>query len=250
MNSGVSDRVTAAYHWAMTKPPATIGRILTISAALLAGAVASAQEPTADQIISGMQETLDATSDASFLVTGQMLGSDGTVYQLELEVEAMPQEGLLRLFIIQPDALADNFIIVTPEELYNYNYLTNQIVVYDADDPQAYGPLAGDSEGSFELTLDLASLFAGWQTEVVGTVDTDNGPATELELTNLDPGANIASATVVALQDGWFPQRIDLRTSGGEPMLSIELDQVVFDSGLSADDLLWYPPDAEVIDER
>ena len=223
---------------------------LALAAGLLLSGAGLAQDASADEIIGGMQSTLDATTDASFLATGQLQGADGTVYQLELEVEAMPQEGLIRLFILQPDALADNFIIVTPDELYNYNYLTNQIVVHDASDPAAYGPLAGGAEGSFELSLDLAAVFDGWQTEVAGSTDTPQGPATRLELTNLDPEANLGSATVVALDDGHFPFSVELRTATGETMLAIELSQVEFDTGLSTDDLLWYPPDAELIDER
>lgn len=224
--------------------------VLTVAVAALLPALAAAQNPEPAEIISGMQQTLDATADASFLVTGELLGGDGTVYQLELEVESMPRAQLLRIFIIQPDALADNFIIVTPEELYNYNYLTNQVVLYAADDPNAYGPLAGDAEGSFELTLDLAELFAGWDARVAGSVDTPAGPAVRLELTNQDRAANIGAATVVALEDGWWPHELTLFTASGEILLRIELSNVRFDTGLSEDDLLWYPPDAELIDER
>ncbi len=220
---------------------------LALAAALPAVALAQA---TPDEIISGMQQTLDSTTDASFLVTGEMLAGDGTVYQLELEVEAIPAEQLIRLFIIQPDALADNFIIVTPDDLYNYNYLTNQVVLYSADDPNAYGPLAGDAEGSFELTLNLAELFSGWDASVAGAVDTEQGPGRLLELTNLDSEANIGSATVVALEDGWWPQEITLFTQRGDTLLRIELSGLQFGSGLREEDLLWYPPDAELIDER
>lgn len=221
---------------------------LLLAVALLP--LAAAESPDPDTVISGLQQTLDSTTDASFLVTGELLGGDGTVYRLELEVEAMPQEQLLRIFIIQPDALADNFIIVTPEDLYNYNYLTNQVVLYRADDPNAYGPLAGDAEGSFQLTLDLAELFSGWDATVSGEVTTPLGAAVQLELSNSDRDANIAAATVTALEGDWWPQEIELFTAAGDKLLRIELSEVQTDTGLSEDDLLWYPPDAELIDER
>lgn len=221
---------------------------LLLAVALLP--LAAAESPDPDTVISGLQQTLDSTTDASFLVTGELLGGDGTVYRLELEVEAMPQEQLLRIFIIQPDALADNFIIVTPEDLYNYNYLTNQVVLYRADDPNAYGPLAGDAEGSFQLTLDLAELFSGWDATVSGEVTTPLGAAVQLELSNSDRDANIAAATVTALEGDWWPQEIELFTAAGDTLLRIELSEVRTDTGLSEDDLLWYPPDAELIDER
>lgn len=221
---------------------------LLLAVALLP--LAAAESPDPDTVISGLQQTLDTTTDASFLVTGELLGGDGTVYRLELEVEAMPQEQLLRIFIIQPDALADNFIIVTPEDLYNYNYLTNQVVLYRADDPNAYGPLAGDAEGSFQLTLDLAELFSGWDATVSGEVTTPLGAAVQLELSNSDRDANIAAATVTALEGDWWPQEIELFTAAGDTLLRIELSEVRTDTGLSEDDLLWYPPDAELIDER
>lgn len=209
---------------------------------------AALAQPDADTVISGMQATLDSTAGAAFLVTGELLGGDGTTYQLEIEVEAMTDEQIIRLFIIQPDALADNFIIVTPTDLWNYNWLTNQIVVYDADDPQAYGPL-GDG-GSFELTLDFASLFDGWDSVISGTVGTAAGPAVQLDLTNRDPGANIAAAQVVALEDSHLPAEITLFTASGDTMLRIAFSDFDLAPGLTADDLLWYPPDAELVDER
>lgn len=219
---------------------------------LLVGLMPSAAlaQPESAEVLQALQDTLYTTADVSFLATGQLRAADGTTYPLEIEVEALPQEQLLRLFILQPDALADNFIIVTPDDLYNYNYLTNQIVVYDSADPQAYGPLAGDADMSFELTLDLGELFQGWDAQVTGEADTPGGPAWQLELTNVDANANIASATILVLQDSSFPQQLSVVTSAGEPMLSIETSMVEFNTGLSSDDLMWYPPDAELIDER
>lgn len=235
------------------KPTAAPRLHRTAVALLLAGilpAAAFAQQPEAPEVLQALQDTLDSVADVSFLATGELRAADGTRYPLEIEVEALPQEQLLRLFILQPDALADNFIIVTPDDLYNYNYLTNQIVVYDSGDPQAYGPLAGDSDANFELTLDLAELFAGWDALVTGESETEDGPAWQLELTNVDPAANIAAATILVLQESSFPQQITVITGAGEPMLHIEASRVEFDTGLSAEDLMWYPPDAELIDER
>ena|SRR5690625_7270960 len=89
--------------------------LLGAALALSGPAVAAAQEPAVSEVLSGMQAALDGTADATFLVTGVLHAADGTVYPLELEVEAMPQEQVFRLEIIQPDALADNFIIVTED---------------------------------------------------------------------------------------------------------------------------------------
>lgn len=249
---GSCNPLCGAYHAAM-KPTASPLIRRTAAALLLAGmlpAATLAQQPAAPEVLQALQDTLNDTADVSFLATGELHAADGTRYQLEIEVEALPQEQLLRLFILQPDALADNFIIVTPDDLYNYNYLTNQIVVYDSGDPQAYGPLAGDADASFELTLDLGELFAGWDALVTGEVETPDGPAWQLELSNVDVTANITAATLLVLQDSSFPQQVTVITGTGEPLVHIEVSHVEFNTGLTADDLLWYPPDAELIDER
>lgn len=225
-------------------------RQVLLLCALAAVSPVLAADYDADEVMSGMQATLDATADASFLVTGVLHAADGTVYPLEVEAEAIPAAGVFRLEIFQPDALADNFIIVTEDELYNYSWMTNQVVVYRSDDPAALGPLAPDSDTALTLTLDLAELFSGWDLEVSGSEDTPDGPAAVLELTNRDASANITAATLVASEETWFPRSLVLVTREGDTLLDIQLSNFEADTGLSVDDLLWYPPDAEVIDER
>src|SRR5699024_7411297 len=100
---------------------------------LLAGSVFAADQPTADELIDNVEETLATHDDLSFLVTGNLQMDDGTQYPLEIEVEALPRLELIRLEILQPDAMADNFIIATSEEIYNYNFMTNQVVVHNSN---------------------------------------------------------------------------------------------------------------------
>ena len=221
-----------------------------LGALLLAAPAALAADYDAAQVMDGLQDTLAATEDASFLVTGTLQAADGTLYPLEVETEVIPAKSVIRLEIFQPDALADNFIIVTEEELYNYSWMTNQVVVYRADDPAALGQLAPDDDTALDLTFDLAELFAGWDAEVTGSEETPEGEAVILELTNRDSGASISRATLHALEGTWFPQALVLYTSGGDTLLEVNLSNFEADTGLDEEDLLWYPPDAELIDER
>ncbi len=219
-----------------------------LSLMMLLAPLASAQDASAEEVLANFTAVADAASDASMLVLGELRNTDGSRYPIEIEVEIIPGEGVARLYILQPDAMADNFIVLTPEMTYSYNYMTNQIVLYDADDAAAFGGLVGDLEEgqTFTLTLDLAELFDGWEKSLQGYAE---GTYT-LRFTNLDPGALIRQASLQVSEDTWLPGRIAVYGDSGEELLFLHLREVALDQGLQPADLIWYPGDAEVIDER
>ena len=97
----------------------------------------------------------------------------------------------------------------------------------------------------------LHPILRGATAGLMGTIVQTTIGATESALILPDhEDANIARAVVYVLEESGFPHRVILQTATGDTMLFIELGQVEFDTGLSAEDLLWYPPDAELIDER
>lgn len=220
---------------------------LLILAALLPAA-AMAQDLTAEKVLDNMTSTVDAATDASMVLYGEINTTDGGRYRIEIEAEVIPDAGLARLFILQPDALADNFIVLAPEHIYSYNYMTNQLVIYSPDDPAAFGGLIGETEEgtSFTLTLDLEQLFDGWIPELG---DTEDGAVT-VTFTNADPEASIATAVTTVDLSSWLPRAITVFGANGSQLLELELQDVQLDPGLDPEDLQWYPSDAEVIDER
>jgi outer membrane lipoprotein-sorting protein len=245
--------------------PARLASALILLAllALLLPVTVSAQQSetaglTADQVLEKLRESADRTQDASFVLYGTLLAEDGTQHRIEVETEILPALNLARLYILQPDALADNFIILAEDATYSYNYLTNQVIIYAPGDPAAFGPLAGDSAadpaaadgGSFRLTLDVDELFSGWEVELAGHTESAEGPAYVLDFLNADPEAAIGTASVTVPESSWLPRAISVFSRDGSLLAELEILDLETDSGLTAAELLWLPPDAEVIDER
>lgn len=242
--------------------------VIGVCAVLFTGALA--QDMSAEAILAALEETADTTFDSQFLLTGDITDADGTVYTLEIDVQIIPAEELAFAYIIQPDAIADNFIILDGDVVYNYQYLTNQVILLPADDPDALGGLlpadanVGDDVGSndsaegFELQLDLNLLFEGWQPSVEGYTSTPEGDAYVLRFDNVSEQEEIVIAYVQAqVIDGslegqtWAPYQLELFNAEDEaPVATLIFRDFMRNVGLNPEDLRYLPPDAEIIDER
>lgn len=234
----------------MKRPPCIAPFVLL---AVLA-AVAPAQDLEAPELLDRMKASAEAVQDASFLLTGSLNDPDGTRIPLEVEIELIPGERALRATFLQPDALADNFIVLEGDVVYNYNYLTNQVTLFDADDPDAFGGLIGEEqvrEGEgLDLSLDLDALFANWEATVTGYGDTPAGPAYELRFEALEPDAAVAHVDARVLDESFLPYSLTFVTAEGETLASLTLENLETDLGLDPADVTYIPDDAERIDER
>ena len=227
----------------------TLATGLTTLAILLALTPAfAAQDATAQEILDNMTREVEATEDAAFLLTGRLVDSDGTSINLEVEFEVIPELEVARATFYQPDALADNVVVFRDDAIHNYLFLTNQVTIFAADDPDALGGLLpeGDDEGSFRFTLDLEELFAGWETTVEGYED----GAYMLRFVNVAPDAAITEAEVRVPESDWVPREIVLFTSDGRMLAEIHVEEYRSNTGLDPADVVWLPEDAEIIDER
>lgn len=227
--------------------------VSTLPAALSQGGAERAADPIAAQVLDDLKGAVAAVMDASLVLYGELVDTDGGRYTIEVEVEVIPDLGLARIYIVQPDALADNFIVLTPDFIYNYNYLTNQVFVHDPDDATAFGGLAGDvQEGTrLELTLDLEELFSGWTVASEGPATNAAGAGVHLlRFSNIDPAATIASASVGVLEVNSLPSSIAVYDAADALLLRLDIVEMRTNPGLDPEGLTWYPPDAEVIDER
>lgn len=216
-------------------------------------APALAQDLDAATVLDNVQTTFEALEDTSFLLTGFLVDPDGTEIPLEIEVALIPDARVASAYIIQPDALADNIIVWNDRAVYNYIYLTNQVTVFDANDPDALGGIFGTElaeNEEFEATLDLGEVFDGFDATVEGYVDTPAGPAYVVRFENLQEDANIAAATATILDGSWYPRTIELLNPAGSPIATLVFENVETDTGLAPDAVTYVPEDAEVIDER
>lgn len=228
-----------------------IRRVLLTALLLLASAPVAVAQQDADALLERVAETAEALRDVSFLLTGRLIDADGTEIPLELEVQAIPDQRVVSAYVLQPDALADNIVVLEEDTVANYTFLTNQVTLFDADDPDALGGLLGGGEGEeLDVTLDLERLFSGYEASTVGEAETPHGPATIIRLDNLEPNAQIASVLATIPAATSLPFRLELLGPEDDLLAELVFEDLAVDTGLEASSVTYLPEDAEIIDER
>ncbi len=225
---------------------------LALALALLGG-VAAAQDPLpVETVLENVTEAARGLQDASFLLTGKIVDVDGTEFPLEIEIRVMPGESLASAYIVQPDALADNEIVLDGGAVYSYSFLTHQVTIFDADDPDALGGMlpAGQDGATANLSLDLGEILAGYDAEFVDLQESPDGTVYQLRFSNRDRGAMILDVDALVLASDWLPRRLVFREEGGRVVAELNAEQLVTDQGLDPDDVRALPDDAEIIDNR
>lgn len=227
-------------------------KLLAITVCLLP--FAFAQDMTADQILDKLRERNETVQDVSFLLTGTIFDQDGQEIALEIESQFMPQEELVRAYFYQPDALADNFIVIDGQTVYNYLYVTNQVTILDASDPEALGGLipADQLKGSINVTPDLTRFFdeKNWKASVQGYEDSDAGPVYKMRFDNVKKDANIKYVDIDILDQEWLPTTMSFIQTNDKPLSELQFNDYQIDQGLDPAELRDIPADAERIDER
>src|SRR5690606_39603505 len=77
--------------------------------------------------------------------------------------------------------------------VYSYSFLTHQVTIFDADDPDALGGMlpAGQDGATANLSLDLGQILAGYDATVVAVEEGDEGTVYVLIFQNRDREAMI-----------------------------------------------------------
>ena len=215
--------------------------------------VSRAQDLSNDEILANMKTAADSLQDASFVLTGNLTDQDGTEIKLEVNVQVVPGAKAARAEFLQPDALADNFIVLNGDAVYNYTFLTNQATIFPADDPDALGGLfpQGNVDQGFDFTFSPEQLFRGWTSSVTGYGESPAGNVYKMHFVNEEPDALVASvdAEVVESASGG-PTLITFYNAEDKVLADITLNDFARDQGLDAGEVTYIPPDAELIDER
>lgn len=231
-----------------------LGKPLFFTALLasLLSSAALAQDLSADEVLANLEERSTSLQDAYFLLTGTVYDADTQEYALEVDVQFIPSEELARADIYQPDALADNFIVADGDTVYNYLFVTNQVTILNADDPQALGDLLPEGQGAVNLTPDLGRFFQSdnWEPSVQGYEQSDAGPVYRLRFDNLDESANLDYVDAVVLESEWLPSSMTFVQADGSPLAELFFSDYELDTGLDPAALREIPADAEQIDER
>ncbi len=213
-----------------------------------------AQDLSADEILANLEAKSTSLQDASFLLTGTLFDTDGQEIALEVESQFIPGEELAKAYFIQPDALADNFIVADGETVYNYLFVTNQVTILSADDPEALGGLLpeGEVEGSVNLTPNLGQFFSSdnWDATVQGYEETPDGAVYRMRFNNVDESANLAYVEATILDNEWLPQTMTFVQRSGDTLAELQFQDYALDTGLDPAELRDIPQDAERIDQR
>jgi len=201
---------------------------------------------SADELFDRVAQVLDQGAWEARL-QGRIVTPNGDAQEADLIVKTLPAEQIVRIEFQKPDALADNYVVITPEKVYNYLFLTNQVVVY----PRAKARIEGLG---FDLSRmgDLRKL--GEQGEVVWgapeSVTFQKRKAWHLVGRSSDPdGAGFARVEVWIDREEERPLRIAF--SGAEGQVFSDLVWTTFQRARFAKgELVIFPPDAEWIEKR
>jgi outer membrane lipoprotein-sorting protein len=208
-----------------------------------------AQELSADDVLAKLEERSEGMQDVRFLVTGKLIDADSQEFNLEVEVQMIPLENIVRMDFFQPDAVADNFVVIDSDGLYSYNFLTNQVTIFDVGDPSALGGLFPASENgeAFQFTLNMAELFAGWN---VGLEGYDQG-IYNLRFRNKEPeGVAMGYIDVSVDETLWLPTEMYFYSLEDRLLSELRLSNYELDQSLDPEDVRYIDDTAEIIDER
>lgn len=244
--------------WRMTRPMNKFRQIGTkFGIALLtlvvgAGVLAQNAAADVDTVLDNIAGAARELQDASLLLTGKLVDADGTEIALEIDMLLAPQERLASAYIIQPDALADNQIVLDGEAVYSYTFLTHQVTIFDSDDPDALGGmLPADEDGATaNISFDLAQIFAGYEATITEVTEGENGLVYQINFSNLDPAAQILDVNATVPASDWLPRRLVFIGNDGNVVAELNAENLVIDQGLDPEVIRQLPEDAEIIDNR
>lgn len=210
---------------------------------LALAALTGAQPLDIDGVLANLRATAETTSDLRFLLTGELVEANGSTLALEVDIMAIPGERLARAEFIQPDAIADNFIVLDGDTVYNYLFLTNQVTIFRADDPNAFGNLLPELRPeALELNLDLEALLEGYE----AAIDSYEADRYTLRFSAADGAYALAQIDAAS----WLPLALELYDASGNRSAHLRFEQLTRNSGLNPAEVRFIPEDAERIDER
>lgn len=234
-------------------PARALGRVVATLLAFTALAAAGAQRPDVETVLKHIEDAANGIQDATFTVTGKLVDADGTVIPLNIDVQTIPPKNIASAYINQPDALADNQIVLDGDVVKNYTFLTNQITLFDANDPDALGgllPAGQNGQTSPVVSFDLAKIFGGFDAAIQDVKTVEGTETYILDFTNKDPSANIVDVTATVPSSDWLPRELVFNQKDGKVVADLKVGDLKLDQGLDPSKVTYLPQDAEIIDNR
>lgn len=173
------------------------------------------------------------------VVQGQIQGPGGQE-ELKARVLAIPKENLFRIEFQKPGSLEGNFTLITEKEVWNYLYLTNQLIVSPKEKAQVQG-LGFSPQG----LGDLKGLSERVSLRLVGEERLPEGVAWKL-VGRAQEGQGFATLELYILKNDPRPVRFVFRDEVGKVMADLRVVEFK-KASLRPQDLKRYPKDAQVV---
>lgn len=208
-------------------------RMLALLPLLFALALTQSATEILDRVEKNLQDPWQA------VVQGLVQGPSGQE-ELRARVFALPKENLFRIEFQKPGSLEGNFTVITEKEVWNYLYLTNQLIISPKEKAQVQG-LGFSPQG----LGDLKGLSERVALRVVGEERLPEGTAWKF-LGQAKEGQGFASLELYILKSDPRPVRFVFRDEAGKVLADLKVVEFKR-AALRAQDLKRYPKDAQVV---
>lgn len=178
-------------------------------------------------------------------VTGKIQLPDGSAQDTDFHLQVIPSPtpagALVRIDFKKPSSLEGNFVVISDKEVWNYLFLTNQVVIQ----PRAKAKVEGLGVNLTGLS-DFNQLTEKVNLKLLGDAQTADGPAWRISGSPKDPSGAFASMELLVLKSDPRPVTITLKDSGGKTVADLAISGFKR-SALTTALLKKYPSDAEVV---
>jgi len=175
-------------------------------------------------------------------VVGRVQLPDGSNQDAEFRLQVIPgKEQLARVEFKKPAALEGNFVVISDKEVWNYLFLTNQLIIQ----PRAKARIEGLGFNLTDLG-DFQELTERLTLRLLGEQNTPAGAAWRIQGTPKEASLGFASMEILVLKSDPRPLTITLRDSNNKVLAELSLNNFRRTS-LTPQALRKRPADAEVL---
>jgi len=156
-------------------------------------------------------------------ITGKIQLPDGSSQEAEFKLQVIPgKEQLARVEFKKPAALEGNFVVISDKEVWNYLFLTNQLIIQ----PRAKARIEGLGFNLTDLG-DFEELTQRLTLRLLGEQNTPAGAAWRIQGTPKDASLGFASMEILVLKSDPRPLAITLRDSSNKLLADLSFNNSV-----------------------
>lgn len=175
-------------------------------------------------------------------IVGKIQLPDGSSQDADFKLQVIPgKDQLARVDFKKPSALEGNFVVISDKEVWNYLFLTNQVIMQSRAKAKVEGL-------GINLTSlgDFGDLTDKVITKLAGEVQSEAGAVWKITGTPKDTTLGYASMEILVLKSDPRPVSITLKDSAGKVVADLNIKDFKR-TNLTAKNLKKYPADAEVV---